>query len=285
MPPASTIVWACRERRITLGQRPLLMGILNVTPDSFADGGCHFDHEAAVEHAFAMIADGADIIDIGGESTRAGAGAVGVDEELRRVLPVIRRLAGKTETLLSVDTSKAAVAEACLEAGAHIVNDVAALAADPLMPEVARRFGAGVVLMHCQGTPATMQLNPHYNDVVAEVRGYLAQRLQCLADAGLNPESMAVDPGIGFGKTLAHNLKLLANARALAMLKRPLVIGASRKSFLGKLTGREVDQRMPASLGALAYCALRGASVLRVHDVRESRDVLTCLEALAGEEA
>jgi dihydropteroate synthase len=278
------MVWTCRDRKLELGPRPLLMGILNVTPDSFSDGGRYLDPAAAADRALALAADGADIVDVGGESARPGAAPVGAGEEARRVLPVIRRLAGRINALISVDTAKAAVAEACLEAGAHIVNDVSALTADPRMPEVVRRFRAGAVLMHRQGDPATMQADPRYSDVAAEVRVYLADRLQRLEAEGLDPETLAVDPGIGFGKTVAHNLRLLTHTPALAGLGRPVVLGVSRKSFLGKLTGREVQDRLPASLGVLAYGVLRGARVLRVHDVRESRDVLACLEALVAEE-
>lgn len=282
--PQDNRVWKCREHRLEIRSRPLLMGILNATPDSFSDGGLYSSAEDAIERALAMAEDGADIVDIGGESTRPNAAPVGADEEMRRVLPVISGIAGRASALISVDTSKAAVAEACLEAGAHIINDVSAFTADPRMREVALRFGAGMVLMHRKGDPATMQVDPHYNNVVAEVRDFLSSRLRDLAAAGIDFETMVIDPGIGFGKTLEHNLKLVANLESLAGLGRPVAVGMSRKSFLGRLTERGVSERLAASLGVLAYSALRGASILRVHDVRESRDVLACLEALAAEE-
>jgi dihydropteroate synthase len=262
------------------------MGILNVTPDSFSDGGRYADPAAAVERGLAMLREGADVIDVGGESTRPGAAPVPAAEELARVAPVIeglRRRAGDT-AVLSIDTRKAAVAEQAVALGARLINDVSALTGDPAMAALARRTGAGVILMHMRGEPATMQQDPQYGDVVREVADFLRARLAALAADGLDPQTLAVDPGIGFGKTVAHNLRLLAGLPALVRLGRPVVVGLSRKRFLGTLTGREVGERMAASVAGLAYAAERGAHVLRVHDVRESCDAARLLEALRREE-
>jgi len=258
------------------------MGILNVTPDSFSDGGCFADAGEAVEHAFRMTEEGADIVDIGGESTRPGAAPVAVEDELRRVLPVVEALAGHCRAALSIDTRKAAVAGPALEAGAHIVNDVSALRHDPDMLPLVAASGAGVVLMHMQGTPATMQNAPRYDDVVAEVAAFLKERVQTAVSGGVAPAQMAVDPGIGFGKTLEQNVLLLRHLSALAALGRPVAVGLSRKRFLGALTGREVDARLPAGLAGLAAAVLRGASILRVHDVAASVDAVRVAAAIAG---
>jgi dihydropteroate synthase len=270
------------------------MGILNVTADSFSDGGRYLEPDRAVEHGLALAREGADLLDVGGESTRPGAEPVDAAEESRRVLPVIAglraRLAevagpGGEGALISVDTRKAAVARQALAAGAAVVNDVSAATHDPAMADVIRESGAGLVLMHMQGEPRTMQADPRYGDVVREVRDYLAGRLAALAAAGVRPEQVAIDPGIGFGKTLEHNLRLLAGLSALRALGRPVVVGLSRKSWLGRLTGREVGDRLAASLAGMVYAVLRGAEVVRVHDVRETVDAIRVLAALRGEEA
>lgn len=267
--------WKCRDRVLRIDEgAPLLMGILNVTPDSFSDGGRYLHTEEAVERGLQMLQDGADILDIGGESTRPGATEVSAEEEKARVIPVIRGIAARSRATLSVDTSKAEVARCAIEAGAHIVNDVSAMTRDPAMPGVARESGAGVVLMHMQGTPRSMQENPRYADVTAEVREYLRARVATLVAEGFDPQTLAVDPGIGFGKTVEHNVSLLANLAALRKTGRPVVIGLSRKRFLGHLTGREVNERLSASLAGLVFCVLNGAHILRVHDVRESRDAI-----------
>lgn len=268
-----SLSWRCRDRVLELSARPLLMGVLNVTPDSFSDGGRYRDPERAVERGCAMVAEGAAILDIGGESSRPGAAPVDEAEELRRVLPVIRALAGRVDALLSVDTTKAAVAEAALEAGVHIINDITALTGDARMADVARRSGAGVVLMHMRGTPRTMQADPHYDDVVAEVARYLDERLRQAEAAGLARETLVIDPGICFGKTVAHNVALLNGVGALAALGRPVLVGLSRKSFLGHLTGRGVEDRLLPSLVALAVALREGAHLARVHDVKESCEV------------
>jgi dihydropteroate synthase len=257
--------------------RTLVMGVLNVTPNSFSDGGKFIDIERAVAHARQMAAAGADIIDIGGESTRPGATPVSADEELRRVLPVIERL---PDLVVSIDTTKALVAERALAAGARIVNDISALRFDPRMVDVVRDHGAAVVLMHMLGTPATMQQDPQYDDVVAEVRDFLQARVAVAEDRGVEKKNIAVDPGLGFGKTVAHNLQLLGELGQLQALGCPVVIGASRKSFIGKLLGREPHERLPGSLAVAAWAMLQGANVLRVHDVAETVDVVRTMAAL-----
>src|SRR5262249_32674849 len=267
--------WRLRDRTLTPGDPPLVMGIVNVTPDSFSDGGRFLDTDAAVAQALRLAEQGADLLDIGGESTRPGAQSVPLEEELSRVLPVIRGLAAKTPVLLSVDTSKAEVARQALEAGAHIINDITALQGDPAMPEVARTFQAGVILMHMQGTPATMQVEPHYDEVVSEVAAFLEARLQACADVGIAGSQVVLDPCIGFGKTASHNLLLLARLEELQCLGRPVCLGVSRKGFLGKVLGRPLEQRLVGSLAAACYAlARRAAQIVRVHDVAETRDVV-----------
>jgi len=276
-------IWRCRDREFQVGAKPLLMGILNVTPDSFSDGARFYDAERAVAHGQAMAAAGADIIDVGGESTRPGAAPVAEAEELGRVLPVIQALGRDCGAVISVDTRKSAVAEQALASGARIVNDVSALTADPRMLGVVRDFRAGAVLMHMRGEPGTMQDNPRYGDVVREVHDYLRGRVEALAGQGIEREALAVDPGFGFGKTAEHNIRLLAGLGELRDCGRPIVVGVSRKRFLGSLLEREVGERQAGSLGALAYAVASGAGVLRVHDVRESRDVIEVLNALMRE--
>lgn len=257
--------------------RVQVMGILNVTPDSFADGGRYHDVAAAVAHARVMAGAGAGILDVGGESSRPGAPAVSAAEELGRILPVIERLDG---LLVSVDTTKAVVAERALAAGARIVNDISALRFDPGVVEVVRQAGAGLVLMHMQGTPATMQQQPRYGDVVAEVREFLRERIEFALAHGLKKTQIAVDPGIGFGKTAAHNLALLARLDEFSELGCPVLVGASRKSFLGHTLGRTVEQRLPGSLAVAAWAVLHGAAVVRVHDVAETVDAVRMMETL-----
>jgi len=266
------------------------MGILNVTVDSFSDGGKFLSPETAVEHALQMADEGADIIDIGGESTRPGAEPVSAAVEMERVLPVIERLAclfeeqrraGHISPLLSIDTGKAAVAREAVALGAAIINDVTGLRGDPAMTVVARETGAGVVVMHAQGTPRTMQQAPRYDDVVAEVREFFRQSFASAVGCGMDPMCLAFDPGIGFGKTAAHNLSLLNNLAALRAGERPLVLGVSRKSFIGRVLGPEADRdRATAVLTALAR--ERGADVFRVHEVKQNAEALRLTEALRG---
>jgi dihydropteroate synthase len=253
--------------------RPLVMGILNVTPDSFSDGGKYADVTTAVEHARDMAAAGADMIDIGGESTRPGAEPVSAGDEVRRVLPVIERL---PDLLVSIDTMKASVAARSLAAGARIVNDISALRYDARMVDIVREHSAGVVLMHMQGTPATMQQAPRYDDVTREVREFLAERIAFAEAHGIKKTQIAVDPGIGFGKTVAHNLQLLAQLEQLSVLGCPILVGASRKSFLGG----QPHERLPGSLAVAAWAVAQGAGVVRVHDIAETVAVVKLIEAV-----
>jgi dihydropteroate synthase len=256
------------------------MGIVNVTPDSFSDGGRYLDPEAAIAHGRELRAAGADILDVGGESTRPGAAAVGAREEAARVLPVIEALAADGARV-SVDTSKAEVAAAALDAGAEIVNDVTALT-DPAMASLCAAAGGGLVLMHMKGTPRTMQDDPAYDDVVAEVREFLAERIEVATAAGVDRERIWVDPGIGFGKTVDHNLELIARLDRIADLGRPVVIGASRKNFIGAITGRPVEERLGGSLAAAVVAAAGGAGVLRVHDVAATVEALRVADPILG---
>lgn len=283
-PPAAERSWICRGHTLAPPPgRPAVMGILNCTPDSFSDGGRYVERDRAVERGLSLAAEGAEILDIGGESTRPGADPVDEAEEIRRTAGVVRELAAQTDCLLSIDTRKAPVARAALEAGAHIVNDVSACSADPAMIGLLRESSAGVVLMHMRGTPRTMQTAPEYGDCVGEIRDFLRRRLNALCDAGVDPRRVILDPGIGFGKTLEHNLALLRSVAALESAGRPILIGASRKSFLGVLLGREVGDRLAGSLAVALAAARGGAFALRVHDVKETCDALTAWAMVAGE--
>jgi len=251
------------------------MGILNVTPDSFSDGGRFTDHGRAVEHGLAMERDGATIIDVGGESTRPGAEPVSERDELARVIPVIEGLcAAGLRASVSIDTSKATVARAALDAGATLINDVSALRGDPAMAALVASAGVTCVLMHMRGEPRTMQHDPRYDDVVGEVRAFLEERLHAAVEAGIDEERIWLDPGIGFGKTMEHNLVLLRELPRLAQLGRPIVIGTSRKSFLGRLTGREFTGLGAATVATSVLAYERGARIFRVHDVAPTRDAL-----------
>jgi dihydropteroate synthase len=258
--------------------RPLVMGIVNVTPDSFSDGGRHASAAQAIAHARQLIADGADILDIGGESTRPGAAEVSEQEELDRVLPVIEGLRG-SGIPLSIDTWKPQVMRAALQAGADMVNDVNALLADGALQVVAQS-DAAVCLMHKQGTPQTMQQQPEYHDVLAEVQSFLQERVAAAQAAGIARERIVLDPGFGFGKTLAHNLDLLRGLPQLAKTGLPLLVGMSRKSMLGAITGRDVNERLAASVAAAMLAVQNGAAIVRVHDVRETVDALKVLNAM-----
>ena len=272
--------WRTRYHRFEFPRATLVMGIVNVTPDSFSDGGRYLAPEAAVAHGRELVAEGADLLDVGGESTRPGASPVAEDEELRRVIPVVERLAREVSVPLSIDTGKPAVAAAALAAGAGIVNDIAAHRADPAMAEVVARTGAGYVAMHMQGTPATMQEHPHYTDVVEEVRRFFAATLERLRLAGVAAEQVVLDPGIGFGKTVEHNLELLARVGAFRELGRPLLLGVSRKSFLGKLLGTPVTDRLPGSLAATCLAVAAGVGIVRTHDVAETWQAIRVTEAI-----
>ncbi|MBC8206430.1 MAG: dihydropteroate synthase [Kiritimatiellales bacterium] len=272
-------VWSCRGREVDCEARPLVMGILNATPDSFSDGGKFQGLEKAVERALQMVQEGADIIDIGGESTRPGAEPVQASEEIARTVPIIGKLREQSDVLISIDTQKAAVARAAIAAGADIINDVSALG-DPEMAAVAAETGAGLVLMHMQGTPETMQNDPRYADVVSTVRSFLEERLARAVAKGVSPLQIAFDPGIGFGKTDEHNLALLNGIDKLALAGRPVLIGVSRKSLFGRLLGREIDDRLAGSLAAAVFSVMRGARILRVHDVKESCDAVKLVDTL-----
>ena len=266
--------WQLRDRTLHPGRPPLVMGIVNVTPDSFSDGGRFLDPSAAIAHGLELVRQGADLLDVGGESSRPGSLPIPLDEELGRVLPVVRGLVANTNVPISIDTTKPEVADQALCAGAHAVNDVTALQGDS-MAEVIRARGAGLVLMHAQGTPATMQQNPHYDDVVQEVLEFLEARLQRARDLGIAVSQVVLDPGIGFGKTLEHNLLLLGNLSRLRRAGRPVLLGVSRKGFLGQLLGREVGDRLAGSLAcACAALADDSAQILRVHDVAATRDAV-----------
>jgi dihydropteroate synthase len=266
----------------TLGPGPVLVGILNVTPDSFSDGGDFFDPEAAARRAAAMLDEGAHVIDVGGESTRPGSAPVSPDEEARRVVPVIERLiSDRPDAAVSIDTYRAMTAEAALRAGASIVNDVTALRGDPGMAALVAEAGCPVFLMHMKGEPKTMQLEPRYGDVVWEVRDFLAERAEFAVSAGVNPENVVVDPGIGFGKTLDHNLTLLRDLDAIVDLGFPVLVGASRKRFLGSITGVEAaNERVFGTVATTLLAYERGASLFRVHNVRANREALAVAEAI-----
>jgi len=272
-------IWKIGDRVVDLSMHGVMMWLLNVTPDSFSDRNEFFEFDAAVEHGIQMELDEADIIDVGGESTRPGAEPVSAEEELRRVIPVIEKLRARTNVTISIDTSKSQVASAALDAGAAIINDVTAGRGDEEMLPLAATRKTAVVLMHMQGEPRTMQKNPHYGDVVQEVADFFRQQYSRALECGVDPMTLAFDPGIGFGKTLEHNLSLLKNLEDLRVHGRPLVVGVSRKSFLGKLAGsNEMGDRLAPTIALTAVLRARGADVLRVHDVKENVAALRTVE-------
>lgn len=264
------MLFRARQFEFRFPRPTLIMGIVNVTPDSFSDGGRFADPDRAVAHGLALVAQGADLLDIGGESTRPGADPVSAAEELRRVLPVVEKLAAQVQVPLSIDTMKPAVARAAVAAGASIINDVAAQQRDVAMAQLVAETGAGYVAMHMQGSPATMQQQPAYADVVAEVTAALAANLDFLRHAGVAAEQVVVDVGIGFGKNLEHNLQLLARLRHLTTLERPMLLGVSRKSFIGGVTGAAVAARLPGALAATVLALAQGVQIIRTHDVAET---------------
>lgn len=273
--------WIAREHQFDFPRPMVVMGIVNTTPDSFSDGGQFLDVDAAVTHALRLANEGAEILDIGGESTRPGAPAVSEQEELDRVIPVIQRLAKRPEFVLSIDTQKPSVARAAIDAGAAIVNDIAANRSDPEMWQVVAEAGAGYVCMHMQGNPQTMQAKPNYDDVTREVCDFFRERLALLSTHGVSIEQVVLDPGIGFGKTLQHNIKLLRDLNKFSLVERPTLVGASRKSFIEKLLGAPIDERLPASLACAAWAAIQGSQIIRVHDVAETVQVVRMAETLA----
>lgn len=265
-------------------RRPYIMGILNVTPDSFSDGGKFFDAKKAVDQALKLVEEGADILDVGGESTRPGSEPVPEAEEIKRVLPVIQAAARYTTVPVSIDTTKASVAKAALDAGAAMVNDVSALRFDEQMGEVVAAAGVPLVVMHMRGVPRTMQAGPiEYSDLLGEIRAFLEEALQRAADAGVERERIIVDPGVGFGKAPEHNLTILNRIGELVALGRPVLVGPSRKAFIGKVLDREVDQRLHGTAAAVAAAVAGGAHILRVHDVGPMRDVIEVTRAIIGE--
>jgi dihydropteroate synthase len=275
-------VWKIGDDIVDLSKRGMIMGVLNVTPDSFSDGNEFFECGAAVERGIQMASEGADIIDVGGESTRPGAEPVSTDRELERVIPVINQLRAKIDIPISIDTSKSEVANAALDAGASIVNDVTAGRGDDQMLPLATKQKAAVILMHMQGEPRTMQKNPQYGDVVREVVDFFRQQYSRALECGIDPMRLAFDPGIGFGKTLEHNLSLLKNLEQLLVHDRPLVVGVSRKSFLGKLNGsNEMGDRLAPTIALTAILRARGADILRVHDVKENVAALRTVERVS----
>lgn len=271
-------IFHCGQYALTLN-RPHIMGIVNVTPDSFSDGGHFLNTELAIQHALQLVEDGADILDIGGESTRPGAEPVTLDMELSRVIPVITRLKDLVRVPISIDTYKPAVMQAAIEAGASIVNDVRALQEDGAV-EIVAKTQAGVCLMHMQGTPQTMQIAPSYEHVVQEVADFLAARLTTLKDAGVHPSRILLDPGFGFGKRIEDNITLLQNLNALTTLGQPLLVGLSRKSILGAIAGADASQKLHAGIAASVVSVMKGANIVRVHDVKATADAFKVLNAL-----
>jgi dihydropteroate synthase len=259
------------------------MGVVNVTPDSFSDGGKFLNERAAVRHALELVEEGAEILDIGGESTRPGAKPVSEREELRRVIPVIKKLVKKIKIPLSIDTMKPAVARAALQAGASIVNDVAARRKNPAMGKVVAEFDAGYICMHAQGLPATMQKKPVYRDIVREVGEFFSECRERLQSLGVRPEQIVFDPGIGFGKTLEHNLQLLASLKSFARWERPLLLGVSRKSFIEKISGAKLNERLPASLACATLAIESGAHIIRAHDVKATVQTARMAEAILSQ--
>jgi dihydropteroate synthase len=281
--PSRATIWQVRTQALACGPQPLLMGIVNVTPDSFSDGGHFFGREAAIEHGLKLLDEGAVMLDIGGESTRPYSTPVEEAEELSRVIPVVEGIhRARPEAILSIDTSKAAVARAAIAAGAEIINDVTGLEGDPEMLPLAVESKAGICAMHMQGTPQTMQDNPAYTDIVAEIHDYLRQRRDVLLAAGIGRERICLDPGIGFGKTHEHNVTLMANCHRFHDLGQPLLVGHSRKGFIGQLLGDKEAPRLFGTLGAALALAVQGVQVLRVHDIRPLKEALTLFVACGG---
>ncbi|HUS34983.1 MAG TPA: dihydropteroate synthase [Verrucomicrobiae bacterium] len=280
------MIFRARQHEFRFPRPAVVMGVLNVTPDSFYDGGKHFnpaDPSAAIDHAHELVAQGAGIIDIGGESTRPGAAFVSVKEELARVIPVIEALRGKTKASVSIDTQKSEVAREAIAAGADIINNIAAAANDPAMWQIAAATGAGYIAMHMQGEPQTMQKNPQYKNVVREIRDFFARQFEQLTAAGVSREQIVFDVGIGFGKTLEHNLQLLAHLDEARAAERPMLLGVSRKSFMGRLLKLEADQRLAPALACSVWAASRGIEIFRTHDVAETVAALRMFEAIHNE--
>ena len=269
-----------KNKTLDFSQRAYIMGVLNLTPDSFFDGRMFPEPEAAVQHAFRMEAEGADIIDLGGESTRPGAQAVPLKEEFRRVLPVLKRLSGRLKVPISIDTYKSEVAERCIQCGAEMVNDISGLYFDPRMKEVVARYEVPVIVMHIKGTPRDMQKDPQYRDLIGEILSYFRESISRADAAGVPADKIIIDPGIGFGKSFAHNLDILKGLESFKVLGKPIMVGVSRKSFLGKILDLPVDERLEGSIAAALYAVLRGANIVRVHDVAATVRALRTVEAI-----
>jgi dihydropteroate synthase len=275
-----SFVLRCRSGDLRLGERTLIMGVLNVTPDSFSDGGLYLEPQMAIEHGLRMAEEGADIIDVGGESSRPGSDPAPLDEELKRVIPVIEGLASRLEIPLSVDTYKSQVAERAIEAGAQMINDISGLRFDPQVPAVAARFDTPLIIMHIKGSPKTMQQNPSYEDLMGEIIAYLREGMEKAERGGVDPHQVIVDPGIGFGKRVQDNLVIINRLDELNTLGRPLLIGTSRKSFIGALLGAEVHQRGVGTLATVAVSVLKGAHIVRVHDVAPMKQAVDMVDAI-----
>ena len=275
----------CRQKKYPLGKRTLLMGILNITPDSFSDGGQYFDKERAIAHGIRMAEEGADILDIGGESTRPGSKPLPLEEELRRVIPVIEVLAKKLEVPISIDTYKSTVAEKAIDAGAQIINDISGLHFDPDLGKVAAKKDVPLILMHIRGTPEIMQKDVHYNSLFSEILQYLKESVQRAESAGVDPQQIIIDPGIGFGKTVEDNLLIIKNLSEFRILGKPILLGTSRKNFIGKILNAEADERLEGTLSTIAIGVLNGAHIIRCHDVLQAKKAITVADAirLAGE--
>jgi len=269
-----------KNRTLDFSQRAYIMGVLNLTPDSFSDGRMFLEPEAAVQHAFRMEAEGADIIDLGGESTRPGAQAVPLKEEFRRVLPVLKRLSGRLKVPISIDTYKSEVAERCIQCGAEMVNDISGLYFDPKMKEIVARHQVPVIVMHLKGTPRDMQKDPQYRDLIGEILSFFRESISRADAAGVPADKIIIDPGIGFGKSFAHNLDILKGLESFKVLGKPIMVGVSRKSFLGKILDLPVDERLEGSIAAALYAVLRGANIVRVHDVAATVRALRTVEAI-----
>ncbi len=272
--------WTARKHQFDFPGRTLVMGIVNVTPDSFSDGGQCFNYNSAIDHAQKLAKEGADILDIGGESTRPGADAISAEEEIRRVIPIIKELAKNTELIISADTQKPIVAKEAINAGASIINDIAASSNNSEMWNIISETKAGYICMHMKGTPQTMQQKPHYKDVCNEVINFFKDRIKLLLENGVSAEQIAIDPGIGFGKSLDHNIELMSELNKFTVFERPVLIGASRKSFIEKLLGTPIKDRLPASLACANWATIQGSSIIRAHDVAETVQAVRMTEAL-----
>ncbi len=270
----------CRRRTFHLGEKTLLMGVLNVTPDSFSDGGQFFEREKAIAHGFKMVEEGADVIDIGGESTRPGSKPLALEEELQRVLPVIETLAKETDVPISIDTYKSEVARRAIEAGAEIINDISGLHFDPDLARIAAKEKTPLILMHIRGTPETMQKDIHYHSLFSEIIAYLQEGIRRAESAGVHPEQIVIDPGIGFGKTLEHNLLILKHLSEFRVLGKPILLGTSRKTFIGKILDTPPDQRLEGTLSSIVIGVLNGAHIIRVHDVLPAKRAIAVADAI-----